>query len=61
VGIWLIAWSIFSSVFLFANKVSSTVCNVSQFTASDMSDLSYEQELGEVGEGGEVSRPLATL
>jgi hypothetical protein len=46
----------FSLAFLFANKVSSTVCNVSNFvlTASDMSDLSYEQELGEVGEGGEV-------
>jgi hypothetical protein len=24
-------------------------------TTSGMSDLSYEQELGEVGEGGEVS------
>jgi hypothetical protein len=29
------------------NKMSS-----SESTASDMSDLSYEQELGEVGEGG---------
>jgi hypothetical protein len=35
------------------NKMSSSETEI---TASDMSDLSYEQELGlgEVGEGGEV-------
>jgi hypothetical protein len=33
------------------NKMSSSE---TESTASDMSDLSYEQELGEVGEGGEV-------
>jgi hypothetical protein len=45
------------------NKIS-----FSESIASDMSDLSYEQELGEVGEGGEVDegplqhcRKLTTL
>jgi hypothetical protein len=33
------------------NKMSSSE---TESTASDKSDLSYEQELGEVGEGGEV-------
>jgi hypothetical protein len=33
------------------NKMSSSE---TESTATDMSDLSYEQELGEVGEGGEV-------
>jgi hypothetical protein len=33
------------------NKMSSSE---TESTASDMSDLSYEQELAEVGEGGEV-------
>jgi hypothetical protein len=33
------------------NKMSSSE---TESTASDRSDLSYEQELGEVGEGGEV-------
>jgi hypothetical protein len=32
------------------NKMSSSE---TESTASDMSDFSYEQELGEVGEGGE--------
>jgi hypothetical protein len=34
-------------------KISSSE---TESTASDMSDLSYEQELGEVGEGGEVDK-----
>jgi hypothetical protein len=33
------------------NKISSSE---TECTASDMSELSCEQELGEVGEGGEV-------
>jgi hypothetical protein len=38
------------------NKMSSSE---TETTASDRSDLSYEQELAEVGEGGEVvERPL---
>jgi hypothetical protein len=35
-GIWLIAWSIFSLVFLFANKASSTDCNVSNFVLTKL-------------------------
>jgi hypothetical protein len=34
------------------NKITSFE---TESTASDMSDLSYEQELGEVGEGAEVN------
>jgi hypothetical protein len=33
------------------NKISSSE---TESTASDMSDLSYQHELGEVGEGGKV-------
>jgi hypothetical protein len=35
------------------NKMS---CSETEITASDMSDLAYEQELGEVCEGGEVDQ-----
>jgi hypothetical protein len=42
-----------------AGRILTGACNKMSYsetesTASDMSDLSYEQELGEVGEGGEV-------